>query len=72
MHLKLVRTADKKPIGGRMAFVRDLAHIVDILPCGVGYLFPFWTVRRQTLADSIMKTVVTSHGRTGSSVSQTW
>jgi uncharacterized RDD family membrane protein YckC len=72
LNLKLVRMADKTPIGGRMAFVRDLANLVDIWPLfGVGFLFPLWTVRRQTLPDKVMKTVVLSQGKTGSSVSQT-
>jgi uncharacterized RDD family membrane protein YckC len=72
LNLKLVRMADKTPIGGRMAFVRDLANLVDIWPLfGVGFLFPLWTVRRQTLPDKVMKTVVLSQGKTGSSASQT-
>jgi uncharacterized RDD family membrane protein YckC len=71
LHLKLVRMADKQPVGSRVAFGRDVGHIVDILPCGVGFLFPLWSVRRQTLADKIMKTVVISQGKTGSSGSQT-
>jgi hypothetical protein len=72
LNLKLVRMADKTPIGGRMAFVRDVANLVDIWPLfGVGFLLPLWTVRRQTLPDKVMKTVVLSQGKTGSSVSQT-
>jgi hypothetical protein len=54
--------ADGQPMGGGMAFVRDLAHIIDALPCYIGYLFPLWDARRQTFADKIMSTVVLSEG----------
>jgi uncharacterized RDD family membrane protein YckC len=58
MGLKLVRESDGQPIGGGMAFVRDLAHVVDALICYIGYLFPLWDLKRQTLADKIVSTVV--------------
>ena len=58
MHLRLVRMADGQPIGGGMAFVRDLAHTVDALVCYIGYLLPLWDDRRQTLADKMLNTVV--------------
>ena len=58
LNLRLVRMADGQPMGGGMAFVRDLAHILDALPCYIGYLFPLWDARRQTFADKIMSTVV--------------
>jgi uncharacterized RDD family membrane protein YckC len=70
MKLQLVRMADKRPIGTGAAFVRGLAHTLDILSLGIGYLFPLWDVRRQTLADKVMKTVVISQGNTRPSVSQ--
>ena len=63
LHLKLVRMADKEPIGPRTAFVRNLAHSFDILTLGVGYLRPLWDPRRQTFADKVMGTVVISQGR---------
>ena len=50
--------ADGQPIGGGMAFVRDLAHTVDGLICYVGYLMPLWDARRQTVADKMLNTVV--------------
>ena len=58
LNLRLVRMADGQPMGGGMSFVRDLAHIIDALPCYIGYLFPLWDARRQTFADKIMSTVV--------------
>jgi uncharacterized RDD family membrane protein YckC len=58
MNIRLIGEATGQPIGALMAFVRDLAHIVDGLPCYIGWLFPLWDAKRQTLADKIMKTVV--------------
>jgi hypothetical protein len=33
---------------------------VDSIICFVGYLFPLWDPKRQTIADKIMTTVVTT------------
>jgi uncharacterized RDD family membrane protein YckC len=63
LNLRLVRMADGQPMGGGMAFVRDLAHILDGLLCYLGFLWPLWDARRQTLfGDKIMNTVVLSEG----------
>lgn len=50
--------AQGQPLGTGMAFVRDLCHIVDSLICYVGWLFPLWDAKRQTLADKILNTSV--------------
>ncbi len=57
--ITLLGEATGKPIGAGMAFARDLAHIVDSVICYIGWLFPLWDSKRQTLADKIVKTVVT-------------
>jgi uncharacterized RDD family membrane protein YckC len=62
LNLRLVRMADGQPMGGGMCFLRDLAHILDALPCYIGFLFPLWDARRQTFADKIVSTVVLSEG----------
>ena len=68
--LKLIRMSGKEPVGRRRAFVRDLANLVDIIPLfGVGFLFPIWTVSRQTLPDMVVKTVVISQGKTARPIS---
>lgn len=56
--IKLISEQTGQPMGGGMSFVRQLAHIVDSLPCDIGYLWPLWDSKRQTFADKIMKTVV--------------
>ena len=61
LKLRLVRMADGQPMGGGMAFLRDLLHILDALLCYLGFLWPLWDARRQTLfGDKIMNTVVLS------------
>ncbi|SDT81170.1 RDD family protein [Actinoplanes derwentensis] len=56
--IKLVSENTGQPIGPGNAFVRDLAHILDSAPCGIGFLFPLWDAKKQTFSDKIVKTVV--------------
>lgn len=56
--IKLISEKTGQPIGPGMAFVRDIAHIADTAICYVGWLFPLWDSKRQTLADKILGTVV--------------
>jgi uncharacterized RDD family membrane protein YckC len=56
--MKLISESTGQPIGPAMAFVRDLCHIIDSAICYVGYLFPLWDDKRQTIADKIVSTVV--------------
>ena len=58
LNLRLVSEQTGEPIGPLMAFVRDICHIVDGIICYIGFLFPLWDSKRQTLADKIVKTVV--------------
>ncbi|RTL63092.1 MAG: RDD family protein [Pseudonocardiaceae bacterium] len=55
---KLVRVRDGQPVGFGMAFVRQLAHVLDSIPFYLGYLWPLWDERRQTFADKVCDTVV--------------
>ena len=58
LKIMLVSEETGQPIGTLNAFLRDICHIVDGIICDIGYLFPLWDAKRQTLADKIMKTVV--------------
>jgi len=62
LELRLLGEETGQPIGGGMAFVRDLAHFLDSLPCNLGWLWPLWDTKRQTFADKVIKTVVTAEG----------
>ena len=55
----LIREATGAPMGGGVdVFVRQLAHFVDSIICYIGWLFPLWDAKRQTIGDKIMNTVV--------------
>jgi uncharacterized RDD family membrane protein YckC len=58
LNIRLVGAETGQPIGGLMAFVRDLAHLIDALICFIGYLFPLWTAKKQTIADMLVSSVV--------------
>ena len=45
-------------IGGGLTFARQLVHVLDALPCGLGYLWPLWDRENRTFADMIMSTRV--------------
>jgi uncharacterized RDD family membrane protein YckC len=60
MGLKVVGEETGQTIGGGMGIVRWLAHIVDSLICYIGWFFPLWDAKRQTISDKIVKTVVTN------------
>jgi uncharacterized RDD family membrane protein YckC len=55
---RTVRESDGQPLGGGMAFVRQLAHVLDSLPCYLGYLWPAWDAKRQTFADKVCSSIV--------------
>ncbi|MDT5064522.1 MAG: hypothetical protein QOK02_677 [Mycobacterium sp.] len=57
MKFKVVSEQTGQPIGFGMSVVRQLAHVVDAVICYIGYLFPLWDAKRQTIADKIMKTI---------------
>ncbi len=45
-------------IGSGSGMARKVAHIVDSLVCGLGWLLPIVDSKRQTIADKIMSTYV--------------
>lgn len=55
---RLVSAATGQPIGPGMSILRYFAHIVDSIICYIGWLFPLWDAKRQTLADKMLNTVV--------------
>lgn len=55
---RLVREDNGQPIGGGLGIGRYFLHILDALPCYLGYLWPLWDSKRQTFADKILHSVV--------------
>jgi uncharacterized RDD family membrane protein YckC len=57
MKFKVVGEQTQQPIGVGKSFIRQLAHGIDAAICYIGFLFPLWDAKRQTIADKLMKTV---------------
>ena len=56
--LRLIKESDGRTPAIGLCLGRSLLHIVDAIPCYVGYLWPIWDQKRQTFADKIVATVV--------------
>lgn len=69
---KLVSEETGAPIGSTNGILRQLAHIVDSLICYIGWLFPLWDAKRQTIADKIMKTVVVDNSQDPNAGTYNW
>jgi uncharacterized RDD family membrane protein YckC len=57
LKFKVVSENTGQPLGFGMSVLRQITHVVDAVVFYLGYLFPLWTAKRQTLADKIMATV---------------
>ena len=61
--IMLIDEKTGRPPGGGMTFARYLLKFfVDSLLCYVGWLFPLWDAKRQTISDKIVHTVVVPGG----------
>ncbi|RSO13677.1 hypothetical protein DMH18_01675 [Streptomyces sp. WAC 06783] len=58
MNIRIVNETTGQPIGFGMAFLRRICHVLDALPCYIGYLWPAWDEKAQTFADKMVGTVV--------------
>ena len=56
--IKLIAEQTGQPLGPGMTFVRMIAHVLDSIPCYIGYLWPLWDAKKQTFADKIMTSIV--------------
>jgi len=57
LRFKVVSEQTGQPLGVGPSVVRQITHTVDSMTCNIGFLFPLWDSKRQTLADKIMFTV---------------
>jgi uncharacterized RDD family membrane protein YckC len=56
--IKLVSEQTSQPVGVGMAIGRAFVHILDAIPCYLGYLWPLWDPKKQTFADKILTQIV--------------
>ncbi len=57
LKFKVVDERNGQPIGFGSSILRQLAHFIDALTFGIGFLLPLVTAKRQTIADMMMDTV---------------
>jgi uncharacterized RDD family membrane protein YckC len=57
MKFKVVSEQTGQPIGFGLSVLRQIAHGIDAAICYIGFLFPLWDAKRQTIADKILSTV---------------
>jgi len=58
VNVRLVDEHSGQPVGVGKAALRDVAHLLDSVAVGIGWLFPLWDSKRQTFADKLGGTVV--------------
>jgi len=56
--IRVLRERDGHVIGAGLSIGRAILHVVDQLPCYLGYLWPLWDAKKQTFTDKIVQTVV--------------
>jgi uncharacterized RDD family membrane protein YckC len=56
--VRLVGDGTGRPVGVGRAALRDVAHVLDVAVCYLGYLLPLFVAKRQTIADMVCRTVV--------------
>ncbi|MGW7575247.1 RDD family protein [Streptomyces sp. NPDC054765] len=56
--IKVLKETTGRPLGFGMTFVRYLCRCLNGLLCGIGWLWPLWDEKSQTLADKMVGTVV--------------
>ena len=57
LKFRVISEKTGQPIGFGRSIIRQLAHIIDGAICYIGFLFPLWDPKRQTIADKIMSTI---------------
>jgi len=55
--IKLIKESDGQVLGPGFCFVHRLAHVLDGIPCYIGYLWPLWDDKAQTFADKVCGTI---------------
>ena len=60
--LRLLGEQTGQPIGGGAAIGRFFVHILDAIPCYLGFLWPLWDSENRTFHDMIVKTRAIKNG----------
>lgn len=52
--IKLINVSTGQPVGAGMGIARYFVHILDSIPCYIGFLWPLWDAEKRTFADMIL------------------
>jgi uncharacterized RDD family membrane protein YckC len=52
--IAVYQAGTSQPLGAGLTFARSLVHIIDVIPCFIGFLWPLWDKENRTFADMIM------------------
>lgn len=63
LRVRIVGQTTGEPIGFWPSIIRQLAHALDVVTLGVGFLWPLWDHRRQTFADKLTSTICVNETR---------
>jgi uncharacterized RDD family membrane protein YckC len=63
--IRLIDERTGQNVGGGLGIGRFFLHIVDSIICYIGWLFPLWDSKKQTLTDKILNHVVIDTGTPG-------
>lgn len=55
---RLVRESTGRPLGVWLAFVREIADVLNVLPLFLGFLWPLWDAKRQAFSDKAVGSLV--------------
>ena len=58
LNIRLIRADTGQFTGFGLSVGRQFCHILDSLPCYLGYLWPLWDEKNQTFADKVCTTLV--------------
>jgi uncharacterized RDD family membrane protein YckC len=56
--VKVVGEQTGEVIGAGTGILRTICHVLDSIICYIGWLFPLWDAKKNTLADKIIRTSV--------------
>ena len=52
------RAGTSEPMGEGLTIARQLSHLLDAIPCGIGFLWPLWDKEKRTFADMVIESRV--------------
>jgi uncharacterized RDD family membrane protein YckC len=58
MNIAVYKTGTAEPLGTGLSIGRYFLHVLDAIPCYLGYLWPLWDGENRTFTDMILNTRV--------------